>query len=111
MVGEYDRYNMQRMVTLTANVVRHGSRPSVGARSERRDRAMRRAAARRERRGARADAAACADVARTSQPGLCVAVVVIFLLLAANFQSLRLAFVVLSTVPAVLAGVVLIAAR
>jgi multidrug efflux pump subunit AcrB len=36
-----------------------------------------------------------------------VAVVVIFLLLAANFQSLRLAFVVVSTVPAVLAGVVL----
>jgi multidrug efflux pump subunit AcrB len=39
--------------------------------------------------------------------GLVVAVVVIFLLLAANFQSLRLAFVVVSTVPAVLAGVVL----
>ena len=39
-----------------------------------------------------------------------VAVVVIFLLLAANFQSLRLAFVVISTVPAVLAGVVLMLA-
>jgi multidrug efflux pump subunit AcrB len=36
-----------------------------------------------------------------------VAVVVVFLLLAANFQSLRLAAVVVSTVPAVLAGVVL----
>src|SRR5262249_25102763 len=36
--------------------------------------------------------------------GLAVAVVVIFLLLAANFQSLRLALVVASTVPAVLAG-------
>jgi multidrug efflux pump subunit AcrB len=40
--------------------------------------------------------------------GLVVAVVVIFLLLAANFQSLRLAFVVVSTVPAVLAGVVVV---
>jgi multidrug efflux pump subunit AcrB len=39
-----------------------------------------------------------------------VAVVVIFLLLAANFQSLRLALVVVSTVPAVLAGVVVILA-
>src|SRR6185503_891044 len=39
--------------------------------------------------------------------GLVVAVVVIFLMLAANFQSLRLAFAVVSTVPAVLAGVVL----
>ena len=39
-----------------------------------------------------------------------MAVVVIFLLLAANFQSLRLAFVVVSTVPAVVAGVVLMLA-
>jgi hypothetical protein len=38
--------------------------------------------------------------------GLLVAVVAIFLLLAANFQSFRLAFVVVFTVPAVLAGVV-----
>jgi multidrug efflux pump subunit AcrB len=37
--------------------------------------------------------------------GLVVAVIVIFLLLAANFQSLRLALVVVSTVPAALAGV------
>jgi multidrug efflux pump subunit AcrB len=42
--------------------------------------------------------------------GLIVAVVVIFLLLAANFQSLRLAFVVISTVPAVFMGVVLMLA-
>jgi multidrug efflux pump subunit AcrB len=42
--------------------------------------------------------------------GLVVAVVVIFLLLAANFQSIRLAFVVVSTVPAVLTGVVLMLA-
>jgi multidrug efflux pump subunit AcrB len=37
--------------------------------------------------------------------GLVVAVIVIFLLLTANFQSVRLALVVISTVPAVLAGV------
>jgi len=45
---------------------------------------------------------------RNIAAGLLVAVVVIFLLLAANFQSVRLALVVVSTVPAVLAGVVLI---
>jgi multidrug efflux pump subunit AcrB len=39
--------------------------------------------------------------------GLAAAVGVILLVLTANFQSLKLAFVVLSTVPAVLAGVVL----
>ena len=37
---------------------------------------------------------------------LVIAVLVVFLLLAANFQSMRLAFVVLSTVPAVVCGVI-----
>ena len=39
--------------------------------------------------------------------GLGLAVVVVFLLLAANFQSLRLSLVTVSTAPAVIAGVVL----
>lgn len=39
------------------------------------------------------------------QNGLLLAVVIIFLLLAANFQSLKLSFVVVSTVPAVVVGV------
>jgi multidrug efflux pump subunit AcrB len=37
--------------------------------------------------------------------GLCVAVITIFLLLAANFQSFRLSFGVVLTIPAVVAGV------
>ena len=41
------------------------------------------------------------------QIGLLLAVAVIFLLLAANFQSLRLALAVILTVPAVLCGVLL----
>jgi multidrug efflux pump subunit AcrB len=40
--------------------------------------------------------------------GLLLAVLVIYLLLAANFQSLSLAFVVLSTVPAVICGVLFV---
>ena len=43
--------------------------------------------------------------------GLLLAVVVIFLLLAANFQSIRLALAIVLTVPAVLCGVVLHATR
>jgi multidrug efflux pump subunit AcrB len=39
--------------------------------------------------------------------GLLLAVLVIFLLLAANFQSIRLSFAVLATVPAVLCGAAL----
>ena len=54
----------------------------------------------------RGQIAAMRDTFTNITAGLVVAVVVIFLLLAANFQSLRLAFVVVSTVPAVLAGVV-----
>jgi multidrug efflux pump subunit AcrB len=38
--------------------------------------------------------------------GLLAAIVVVFLMLAANFQSLRLALIALATVPATLAGVV-----
>ena len=38
--------------------------------------------------------------------GLGLAIVVIFLLLSANFQSLRLSLVTVSTAPAVIAGVV-----
>jgi multidrug efflux pump subunit AcrB len=45
------------------------------------------------------------DTFRSIAAGLAVAIVVVFLLLAANFQSVRLAGVVISTVPAVLAGV------
>jgi multidrug efflux pump subunit AcrB len=41
------------------------------------------------------------------QSGLAIAIVVIFLMLIANFQSVRLALAVVSTVPAVLVGVVL----
>jgi len=42
------------------------------------------------------------------QSGLLVAIVVIFLMLAANFQSFKVSFVVLSTVPAVLLGALLL---
>jgi multidrug efflux pump subunit AcrB len=42
------------------------------------------------------------------QSGLLVAIVVIFLMLAANFQSFKVSLVVLSTVPAVLAGALLL---
>jgi len=42
------------------------------------------------------------------QSGLIVAIIVIFLMLAANFQSLKVSLVVLSTVPAVLVGSLLL---
>jgi multidrug efflux pump subunit AcrB len=106
IVGEYDRVNGQRMVTLTANV----AGADLGRALAHVNAAIRRAGE--PPRGAtvaiRGQIAAMAETFTNISAGLVVAVVVIFLLLAANFQSLRLALVVVSTVPAVLAGVVVV---
>ncbi|MGL4852221.1 MAG: efflux RND transporter permease subunit, partial [Phocaeicola sp.] len=48
------------------------------------------------------------DTQRSLREGILVAIVVIFLLLAANFQSFRLSAVVLSSVPAVIIGALLL---
>jgi multidrug efflux pump subunit AcrB len=106
IVGEYDRVNGQRMVTLTANV----SGGDLGRALDDVNAAIRQAGE--PPRGAsvtvRGQVAAMTDTFTNISRELVVAVVVIFLLLAANFQSIRLAFVVVSTVPAVLAGVALL---
>jgi multidrug efflux pump subunit AcrB len=108
IVGEYDRINGQRMVTLTANVAGQDLGRTLGQV----DQAIGRAGT--PPRGAavavRGQIGALRETFTNISAGLVVAVVVIFLLLAANFQSLRLAFVVVSTVPAVLMGVVLMLA-
>ncbi|HTM02078.1 MAG TPA: efflux RND transporter permease subunit [Vicinamibacterales bacterium] len=108
IVGEYDRINGQRMVTLSANV----SGDDLGRAAGRIDQAI--AAAGTPPRGAsvtvRGQIASMRDTLTNISVGLLVAVLVIFLLLAANFQSLRLAFVIIATVPAVLMGVVLMLA-
>jgi len=104
-VGQYDRYNTRRMVTLTANV----SGEDLGTAAAQIRAAIKKAGTPPKGvmvdvRGQIAPMDTLFDSLRT---GLVMAVVVIFLLLAANFQSLRLSFVAVSTVPAVLAGVVL----
>ena len=106
IVGEYDRLNGQRMVTLTANVA--GADLGRAAADVR---AAIRAVGEPPRGTAvlvRGQMAALDETLGNVSAGLAVAVVVIFLLLAANFQSVRLAVAVLSTVPAVLAGVTLL---
>jgi multidrug efflux pump subunit AcrB len=103
IVGEYDRINGQRMVTLTANVAGE----DLGRVAADVHDAIQRAGEppRGTTVAVRGQIAAMEETFTNIAAGLLVAVVVIFLLLAANFQSLRLAFVVVSTVPAVLAGV------
>src|SRR6266498_3636751 len=104
-VGQYERYNMQRMITVTANIggadlgsvaqqVMNGIK-ELGTPPPRVSVAER---------GQIVPMQQMLDGLRT---GLLLAVVVIFLLLAANFQSVKLSFIVVSTVPAVIAGVAL----
>ncbi len=106
MPGQYDRYNMKRQVSLTANIV--GA--DLGRVSEQITAAMKRAGD--LPRGSLVEIRGQIPPMREMQNGLAVglglAVVVVFLLLTANFQSLRLALTTVSTVPAVIAGVVLI---
>jgi multidrug efflux pump subunit AcrB len=108
IVGEYDRFNGQRMITLSANVAGE----DLGRAAAHVDEAIARAGAppRGTTVSVRGQIAPMRETLRNIGAGLAVAIVVIFLLLAANFQSLRLAFVVVSTVPAALAGVVLMLA-
>jgi multidrug efflux pump subunit AcrB len=108
IVGEYDRFNGQRMVTLSANVFGE----DLGRIANRVDGAIARAGTppRGSTVSVRGQIAPMRETLGNIAAGLVVAVVVIFLLLAANFESLRLAFVVVSTVPAVLTGVVLMLA-
>ena len=103
MPGEYDRYNQQRMVTITGNI----AGKDLGSVATDVTAAVRRAGD--PPRGVSVNIRG--QVPPMNQTltglgiGLALAIVVIFLLLAANFQSLRLPLVVLSTAPAVLLGV------
>ncbi|MGA2540361.1 MAG: efflux RND transporter permease subunit [Verrucomicrobiota bacterium] len=104
-VGQYERYNMQRMVTVTANV----SGADLGSVAQQVSTALQ--ALGQPPPGitltVRGQSVPLQQMLDGLRSGLLLAVVVIFLLLSANFQSLKLSFLVVSTTPAVIAGVVL----
>jgi multidrug efflux pump subunit AcrB len=104
-IGQYYRYNMQRTVTLTANVV--GSDLGRAAAQVKQAIQDEGAPPPKVRVAVRGQVEPLEQMLTGLRRGLLLAVAVIFLLLAANFQSLRLPCVVVSTVPAVLAGVAL----
>lgn len=101
----YERYNLVRVVSLTANI--HGS--DLGCVAKAIHAAIKEAGAPPARTSVavRGQIPPMEEMFSGLRNGLLLAVVVIFLLLAANFQSLRLSVVVISTVPAVVAGVAL----
>jgi multidrug efflux pump subunit AcrB len=108
MPGQFDRYNMRRQVTITANIydqdlgsvadevqaaIARAGEPPQGAKIE-----------------IRGQIVPMNEMTSGLSVGLVVAIAVVFLVLTANFQSLRLALAAISTVPAVICGVLLMLA-
>jgi multidrug efflux pump subunit AcrB/multidrug efflux pump subunit AcrA (membrane-fusion protein) len=104
MPGEYDRYNMKRVASLTANI----SGEDLGRVASHVESAIARSGE--APRGAtvqvRGQIVPLNEILKGLTRGLLLAIVVIMLLLTATLQSVRLAFIVISTTPAVVAGVV-----
>jgi multidrug efflux pump subunit AcrB len=101
--GEYDRYNMQRLVSVTANL--HGI--DLGHATQQIEGRLKKLNAEKPKGTeihVRGQMPALEEMLSGLKGGLGLAIVIIFLLLAANFESYPLAFSILSTVPAVLSG-------
>jgi multidrug efflux pump subunit AcrB len=102
-IGQYDRYNQQRMVTITADVkdVDLGTAAKVVTSAI--------AAAGEAPRGlavmVRGQVAPMQQTLQGLQTGLLLAIGAIFILLVAYFQSARISIIVIATIPAVIAGV------
>lgn len=100
--GEYDRLNQQRFITLTANIYDQDLGTAIGDVEE----AV--TSLGELPKGVKVLVKGQADLLKETmselQAGLLIAVVVIFLLIATNFQSFRLSLITLSIVPAVIAG-------
>jgi multidrug efflux pump subunit AcrB len=104
--GEYDRYNMARMITVTANI--EGSDLGTVAASVQKAVAELGAPPAKVGVAIRGQVQPMNDLLSALRLGLLLSVVVIFLLLVANFQSWQLALVTTSTLPAVVAGVTIV---
>ncbi len=104
-MSQYDRYNMQRTLTVRANIADE----DLGSAAQRVTKAIAELGAPPARVSVviRGQVAPMAEMREGLQQGLIIAISAIFLLLAANFQSLKLSFIVMSTAPAALAGVAL----
>ncbi len=100
--GEYDRLNQQRFITITGNIYKK----DLGAtlKEVHKEIATLGELPKGVKVLVKGQAELLSDTMSSLQSGLLIAIVVIFLLLAVNFQSFRLSLVTLSIVPAVVAG-------
>lgn len=105
MPGQFDRYNMKRQVTITANI----TGTDLGSVTAQLNKAI--AQTGEPPKGSlieiRGQIPPMQEIQSGLAIGLILAIFAVFLLLTANFQSLRLALVAISTIPAVLLGVIL----
>jgi multidrug efflux pump subunit AcrB len=105
MMGQIDRYNMQRVVSVTANLAGQPLGTMVGPIRD----AIRKAGD--PPRGAtvalRGQVPALEETLSGLRTGLLLSIAMILLLLAANFQSFRLALSIIFAIPAVICGVLL----
>lgn len=102
-VGEYDRYNMQRTITVTANL--HGidlGHAALEINKKLAEISKQTPKGTEIRLGGQMPA--LGKMLNSLTFGLALAILVVLLLLSANFESISLALCVLSTVPAVLMG-------
>ena len=103
-VGEYDRRNGFRMLSVSANILGD----DLGRVSKEIDAAIQRVGAlpRGTTVQVRGQIAPMQETLKSLAVGLSLAALAIFLLLAANYESLRLALVVLTVAPATICGVI-----
>jgi multidrug efflux pump subunit AcrB len=103
-IGQYDRYNMSRTVSIIANL--HDQ--PLGSIAKQVEKVIAdNPAPTGVNVALRGQVPPMKELQSGLQTGLLIAIVTIFLLLVANFQSIRLALIVLTTIPAALLGVVL----
>ena len=104
--AEYDRVGPRRIITVSANIYKKDLGTATSAVSA----ALKNAGS--PPKGSVVEIKGLAKLLQETlsslQSGLLLAIVVIFLLLAANYQSFKVAFVILVTIPAVLAGSILL---
>src|SRR5262245_40637172 len=101
--GEVDRYNMQRVISFTANI--QGEPLGTAVQNVREAIARAGTPPRGVNVFTRGQVPAFEETLSGLRTGLILSIVVIYLLLAANFQSFRLALAVIAPVPAVMCGV------
>ncbi|NID13603.1 efflux RND transporter permease subunit [Fibrivirga algicola] len=102
--GEYDRTGPRRFVTVSANI--HGRDLGTATRAVEQTLTDLGETPKGLVTQVKGMSSLLTETLDSLQTGLGIAVLVIFLLLAANYQSFKLSFVVLSTVPAVLVGAI-----